>query len=374
VPFEFLGPVLSAIGQTPKVDLDRLEANEVRDLEGASYQLITAALEHRPPGLERRGLSLADVASLAPPNYSLDQIQRLFGYLRAVLQADLRPENLSLAPDVEDLARRALVLPEEQRTLFQLVRTLRVGIYKARLIKVVEEVGSAVRAPLPSLDLGAYSPEFRATPGDSAAAESDRFFATGGTASAKSSGAESHGPAGGGHGGHPTAAAAAANEPRCVGCGGIASSVHVCGAPLCHTCVGQYPHCSKCGQPVPANSLRPIRISVRESHGPHALAPAPGAAEDAHAAARKAKSTGPEPGRPTPHESTGRGDHRGEATTEHASRAGKSSTDRGRESEEEDEDEEEEPSKRSAGGASEPSSPEAPARPRREKVDNEPRL
>src|SRR5208282_3300992 len=122
VPFEFLEPVLGAIGRPVKIDLDRLSAVEVHDLETQSQHLITAALERRPPGIERRGFSLSDVAVLSPPNMSLDQLQRVFGYLRSVLEADLRPENLVLTPDVEDLARKALVLPPDQRTLFQLVR------------------------------------------------------------------------------------------------------------------------------------------------------------------------------------------------------------------------------------------------------------
>ena len=121
VPFEFLEPVLASIGKTPNIDLDHLDPKEVRDLENASYHLITSALERRPPGIERRGFTLADVAVLAPPAYSLGQIQRLFGYLKAVLEAELRAENLALTPDVEELARQALVLPPEHRTLFQIV-------------------------------------------------------------------------------------------------------------------------------------------------------------------------------------------------------------------------------------------------------------
>ena len=273
VPYEFLEPVLSAIGRNVKVDLDRLEANEVRDLENASYHLITSAVEHRPPGIERRGLTLADVAVLSPPAYSLDQIERLFGYLKAVLEADLRPENLKLTPDVEDLARKALVLPPEQRTLFQIVRTLRVGIYKARLIKVVEQAGSAVHAPLASLDLGAYSPEFRTRE----EAEAD--------AAASPEPAPGEGPSGIPRGSDtvvvpaPPADWTAAPEtaepaeeaspmhslstpspsaPRCVGCGGIASVAHSCGAPLCQHCIGQFPSCPKCGQPVTTVTSRPL--------------------------------------------------------------------------------------------------------------------
>ena len=279
VPYEFLEPVLAAVGRNAKVDLDRLDANEVRDLENASYHLITSALEHRPPGIERRGFTLADVAVLSPPAYSLDQIERTFGYLRAVLEADLRPENLKLTPDVEDLARKALVLPPEQRTLFQLVRTLRVGIYKARLIKVVEEAGSAVHAPLPALDLGAYSPEFRARGEASAEPEEALGYpvaapAVGGpetvvvpspssatTWEAGDTGATT--PAV-----QPTPTSNAPSASRCVGCGGLASVAHGCGAPLCQHCIGQFPNCPKCGQPVTTVTIRPLEgVSVQTPTG-----------------------------------------------------------------------------------------------------------
>jgi len=270
IPYEYLEPVLSSIGRNAKVDLDRLEANEVRDLENASYHLITSAVEHRPAGIERRGLTLADVAVLSPPAYSLDQIERLFGYLRAVLEADLRPENLKLTPDVEELARKALVLPAEQRTLFQIVRTLRVGIYKARLIKVVEQAGSAVHAPLAALDLGAYSPEFRTREAMEAESEGAEEVSGPAAPSEFPGGVEtvvvpspaSEWSAGVDYIATPGAVgsttARAPSAPRCVGCGGIASVAHSCGAPLCQHCVGQFPSCPKCGQPVTTLSSRPL--------------------------------------------------------------------------------------------------------------------
>ncbi len=271
VPYEFLEPVLSAIGRPPDLKLDRVEAAEVHDLENASYHLVTQALERRNPGIERRGLTMADVAVLAPPGYTLDQIQRLFGYLKAVLEADLRPENLKLTPDVEELARKALLLPPDQRTLFQLVRNLRVGVYKARLIKVVEEAGSAVHAPLASLDLGAYSPEFRASSGPDTEPElpvsGDTYFAPE-TSPAVSPGT---GPAGGampsgiGDAAAPGAAPSATAQARCVGCGGIASALHSCGAPLCQHCIGSFPKCPKCGQPISTDNTRAAAGAVIHS-------------------------------------------------------------------------------------------------------------
>jgi tetratricopeptide (TPR) repeat protein len=273
VPYEFLEPVLAAISRPPDLRLDRLEEAEIHDLENASYHLVTQALERRPPGIERRGFTLADVAVLSPTGYSLEQVQRLFGYLKAVLEADLRPENLRLTPDVEELARKALLLPPEQRTLFQLVRNLRVGLYKARLIKVVEEAGSAVHAPLPSLDLGAYSPEFRATADTPALPDADgeAFFAPETRPApgpvAPATAAPPAGVAG--------PAVADATPARCVGCGGIASVYHACGAPLCQHCVGQFPNCPKCGQPISTDNTRATAGAVLHSTSSGAP-PAPG--------------------------------------------------------------------------------------------------
>jgi tetratricopeptide (TPR) repeat protein len=282
VPYEFLEPVLNAIGRTPKINLERLESSDVRDLENASYHLVTSALEHRPPGIERRGFTLADVAVLAPPSYSLDQIQRVFGYLKAVLEADLRPENLALTPDVEALARQALVLPPEQRTLFHLVRNLRVGVYKARLIKVVEEAGAAVHAPLPTLDLGAYSPEFRAPEGTEPAAAGEPYLTAGATSAAPTApeaGVAAAPVAAGDWTATPegpevapsTLTATGSPVPRCVGCGGIASVVHACSAPLCQHCIGQFPNCPKCGEAVSTLNTHPldgVTVHTPRSHLP----------------------------------------------------------------------------------------------------------
>jgi tetratricopeptide (TPR) repeat protein len=275
VPFDLLEPVLQALSRNVKVDLDHLDEEAMKELEGASYRLVAAALEHRPEMLDRRGFTLADVAALCPPSYTLAQIQRLFGYVRAVLEMDVRTENLRLTPDVEELARRALLLPENQRTLFQLVRTLKVGLFKARLIKAVESAGSAVHAPLPSLDLGQYSPEFRSPEegGTAPVSEDVDFFP-----------APEGGPSG------PTATAgpgpiprapsgpaprAAPGGARCVGCGGVATIVHGCGAPICMHCIAEFHTCPKCSQPVrlPAAAPAPAPAAgrVHPTPAPHPL-------------------------------------------------------------------------------------------------------
>ncbi len=294
VPFEFLDPVLGRDRPDPEARPGAAE----RERGPRSRERLLPPHRRRArapaPGIEHRGLSLADVAVLSPTSATLDQIQRLFGYLRAVLEADLRPENLSLTPDVEELARRAIGLPAEQRTLFQLVRNLRVGVFKARLIKVVEEAGSAVHAPLPSLDLGAYSPEFRAAEGgaETAAADGEVYFATESSPGIAvgvpgPADATSTGPASGASPAH----APATETHRCVGCGGIASVVHTCDAPLCRNCVTQFPNCPKCGQPVGLSSTHSI-TSATESHGTRAPARPAGALGSIKGVFRRPKSEG----------------------------------------------------------------------------------
>ncbi|HEV2316192.1 MAG TPA: tetratricopeptide repeat protein [Thermoplasmata archaeon] len=262
MPYDLLQPVLGALARTPAIDLDRLSEAEMHSLEEASCRLVTSALEQRPQGLDQRGLTLADVALLSPPSYSLTDLQRLFGYVRSVLEREVRPENLVLTPDVEELARQALLLPEDQRTLFQLVRNLHVGLLKARVIKAVEKAGGAVHAPLPAVDLGAYTPEFAApAPGEETDAE-------GPTASAPLPAHAASGeaffpvddeltsatplPASAPHG---RSHASAHPEARCIGCGGIASVEHSCGAALCQHCIAQYRHCPKCGLEVDRAAL-----------------------------------------------------------------------------------------------------------------------
>lgn len=381
VPYEFLEPVLMAIGRPPDLKLDRVEAAEVHDLENASYHLVTQALERRPPGIERRGFTMADVAVLSPPGYTLEQIQRLFGYLKAVLEADLRPENLKLTPDVEELARKALLLPPEQRTLFLLVRNLRVGLYKARLIKVVEDAGSAVHAPLPSLDFGAYSPEFRSAP---AAGEPSELPTTADTYFAPET-APAHSP---GTGAGPTASyqpsvvtapgTAGESSPRCVGCGGIASVLHSCGVPLCQHCIGSFPKCPKCGEPISTDNTRATAGAVLHSTSPRAAA-AGGGIRGVFQRARGSPARSAEAGAPKKDHTTG--------STHAASERKSASTPSATSNAPARKDASAPPSARTAGPSATEGRPNAPkvpepplppatpvVKPRREKSDDEPRL
>ncbi len=258
VPFEMLDSVLAAMGRTPKIDVYRLPATELAELEEASVRLITSAVERWPDGIEPGSLNLADIAMLSPAETSLEQVQRLFAYLEAVLHLDIRPENLELTPDVEELARQAMSAGGDDRTVFELVRDLRIGIFKARLIQTVERAGGAAHAPLPTLTLGgeaAPASSALASPAPPVLLAEPHFFphedATGLVAA--------H-PSGGGGYGAARGATSAGLTPishrrgaapiRCIGCGGIAAIAHVCGAPICEHCLSNFRQCPKCRYPV----------------------------------------------------------------------------------------------------------------------------
>jgi tetratricopeptide (TPR) repeat protein len=310
VPYDLLEPLLQALGRTPKIDIAHLSEQQVHDLEAASCQLVTSAIDRRPEGIERRGMSLADVAVLSPETFTLADLQQLFGYVRSVLELDLRPENLVLTPDVEDLARRALVLPPEQRTLFQIVKSLRVGLYKARVIKTVEEAGSAIHAPLPSVDLGQFTPEFRASEeeGESSGGYSVPAPPVGGTGffpvddEAPTPIVDPSTPA-------PPPSTARPGDPRCVGCMGVASVVHSCGAALCQHCIAQYHTCPKCGLVVDTGNSRPLHPPnprPKNSSGPKG-GPRHGSKSDPRQATASAPAPSVVPTRRVPPTSTGTG-------------------------------------------------------------------
>ena len=267
VPFDLLDAVTRSVGRTPDVHVPDLNEGEMEELEDLSYHLILAALDQRADALEKKGLSLSDVAALSPPGTTLAQMQKVFGYMRAVLKMDLRPENLSLTPEMEDLARQALSLPSSERTLFRLVRNLRVGIYKARVLKAVESLGGMeALGESPTIPLSENPPDTRVPP--------EPRRPPSGTSSAEPALAEEEAPDSRASGSPPDWAEASPPEGsagelprptprttpdglttapegfRCQSCGGVAQYLHRCGATICHSCIVQYHTCPRCSLPL----------------------------------------------------------------------------------------------------------------------------
>ncbi len=284
IPLDTLDSVMESLGRVPSVDLRSLGPAEWAALERASFQLIVAALERRPAGVEHRGLTLADVAVLSPPGTKLSEMQQLFGYVKAVLEIDLGTDPPAPPVPVEPLVRKALQLAPEQRTLFGLVRYLGIGLYVARILQRVEQTGSASHSALPALDLGRYSPEFQGGPAEPAVDDGDRFFAP---ENAPAAAAEPSPP-----GAHELRSAARPGPPaRCLGCGGVATVQHSCGAPICAHCIQHFGTCPKCGARVVAPRPRPAASPPAPPPAPRASPTKRPAAPSGSGGSERAAST-----------------------------------------------------------------------------------
>ncbi|MHB1434940.1 MAG: tetratricopeptide repeat protein [Thermoplasmata archaeon] len=301
VPLDALDGVMEYLGRVPTVDLRSLAPAEWEALEQASFQLIVAALERRPAGVERRGFTLADVAALSPPKTKLSDMQQLFGYVKAVLEADLGSDLPPPPVPVEPLVRRALELPPEQRTLFGLVRNLGIGLYLARILQRLEQTGSVSHSTIPALDLGRYSPEFQSGAAVPPAADGDRFFAPENPRPAPvAPGPPTNGPV--------RSALRSGPSSRCLGCGGLATAQHSCGAPVCAHCIQHFGTCPKCGARIALPSSRsdvppaPSRPTPRSAKpDPPVSKPDPSTSDRAASTPRRAPSAPAAPPRaPTP--------------------------------------------------------------------------
>jgi tetratricopeptide (TPR) repeat protein len=235
VPWDLLDPVMREISKVVDVDLSKLTEKEVMDFEGMSYNLIITAFQKRLSSIEGGNLTLADVASLSPPDYSLAQIQRLFGYVQSVVSMPMKPDQLKLTPEVEEMARRAMTFPPEERTPFHLVKNLRIGLYKAMVIKAVETMSMDSRTSLPSVSFAPAPQQQQPPPPPPAGPPSPE--PKGAAPSQQSSPASE------------TTTLALTDAPagaRCAGCGGPAAYTHACGAYICRHCIVQFASCPKC--------------------------------------------------------------------------------------------------------------------------------
>ncbi len=269
VPWDLIDPVMREATKVVEVDVNKLTDKEIMDLEGMSYHLITQAMERKLSSVDRGALSLADVALLSPPEYSLAQVQRLTGYVQSVMSMPIHPETMKLSRDVEDLARKALTLPPEERTPFRLVKNLSIGIYKAMVIKAIESMTMdfQVQAP-PALN---YTPSPVATAPPQPVAQAPPP-STSPTYPAYEPPAYPAAPAiGGAPEALPEEPPAPANNTvtadslspappgaRCAGCGGPATYMHTCGAYICRHCIVQFGSCPRCSLPLTLPTERDV--------------------------------------------------------------------------------------------------------------------
>ncbi len=295
VPFDLLDGVLAAMARETKIDIAALAPSDLEVLERRSRTLVERAAEQPSSSGDGRSLTLVDVAALADPDDALSDVQRLFAYVDAVLKMDLRPENLHLTPEMEDTARQALALPLEERSLFGIVRSLHIGVYRARIVKAVERSSATPRTPLPTVDLAAHVEGGPDTEGDGS-----RFFSSQSIPNVPYSDsrlAEGDGPPprprGWPAGIAPLPTSRSRVRDRCLGCGGIASLQHDCGGSLCRLCASQFQNCPRCRAPIGPLPEAPKRTVT--SRSPARSSTAARLASRVTAAVDRAPSIGPVP-------------------------------------------------------------------------------
>ena len=250
VPWDLLDPVMREIYKVVEVDLSQLTEKEVTDLEALSYNLITQAQQRHLPSVERGNITQADVAALSPPEATLGQVQRLFGYVQTVLGTPVKADALHLTPEVEEMARKAMTFPPEERSPFNLMKNLRIGLYKAMVIKAVESMTMDLRTTMPAVSVSGVMPSKPTgvpapPPAPSPSAPSTTTSTSPYSAPPPPSAAEPA-PADTSLEGVKSELTAAPAGARCSGCSGIATYVHSCGAPICRHCIVQFASCPRC--------------------------------------------------------------------------------------------------------------------------------
>ncbi|MEM0129397.1 MAG: tetratricopeptide repeat protein [Thermoplasmata archaeon] len=261
VPFDLLDPVLAAMARAPSLDVASLSAEAIDQLEQETVALVEAAAEADRLPNEGGTWSLADVAWLSDPAETLAALQRKFAYVQAVLGMELRPENLSLTPALEEVARRALADGSVEDGVFALVLRYRVGLFHARIIQAVERASATPRAPLPTVELAGEA-EPAAEPLPRASEPVGAPFPPGGATTVLAApirrgeadpGRPIRTPKGWPKGAPPSGyahriAGSDAGRAHCLGCGGAATLRHACGGTLCDLCAHQFSRCPKCGE------------------------------------------------------------------------------------------------------------------------------
>lgn len=135
VPFDLMASVEAALSRDVRVDPRHLGISERERFERESHDVITRGFTERARAIQKRGITLADVAALSPRERSLADLQELFGYMRLVLEMKEVPPTETWPIDVRDLAARARTFLPADQTPFRLVALLGIGLYKAKLVK-----------------------------------------------------------------------------------------------------------------------------------------------------------------------------------------------------------------------------------------------
>jgi hypothetical protein len=123
-----LDDVFYILGGRDPIDMAQLTPAQTEDLERKSNAVLRRCIG---TGGEY-GLRLCDITHNFP-EYTVEDSKRILSYVDKVNTLALKPE---ATPEMDELVRRAMDLPKEQRSTLGLVRNLNIGVYKAKKVQV----------------------------------------------------------------------------------------------------------------------------------------------------------------------------------------------------------------------------------------------
>ena len=125
IPFNYLDSLFQMISEKERIDVTKLSASEMKELEKMSLEVIRYMHD---TGTEMR---LCDGLH-SMPSYDFAKAKRILSYIESVKAAKITYTPNS---ELDGLVRRAMSLPVEQRNLTDMVKSLNIGVYKARLVE-----------------------------------------------------------------------------------------------------------------------------------------------------------------------------------------------------------------------------------------------
>ncbi|MEM3397377.1 MAG: tetratricopeptide repeat protein [Thermoplasmata archaeon] len=212
IPFNMLDHVATYLSSFEHVELSTLSKGEIETLDKETTEILRVCIERNPDGIARNGIMLSDIV-MNHPNISVQKAKKIMGFIMAVEEMDA--SKYEFAPEIEALAREAMRIPPEKRTLFNLAKELNTGIFKAKILLHHLKSFSDGKVSTPIVEVNEIVDK---TPSADANSE---FLPSG-----------------------------RKGTERCMICNGLADILHDCGAPVCILCAKTYGTCPKCGRQI----------------------------------------------------------------------------------------------------------------------------
>ncbi|MFQ6060721.1 MAG: tetratricopeptide repeat protein, partial [Thermoplasmata archaeon] len=233
---QHLDDVFSYLSSREAIELSQLTPQEMAEYERRSSEVLRRCVG---TGGEY-GLRLCDIIHNFP-GYTIEDAKKVLSYVEKVSALAMKPEP---SPELDDLVRKAMDLPEEKRTILGLIRGLNIGVYKARKVLanmvIFKREGYEPQKIMMEPIMGAdYHPEIRLPPTKPKVKEPKR----------------------------KPKVKTGLEDKKCRNHGAQAVMQHRCGQYLCNACVKGEVNCPICGLPLREEKTVPRPTLETEDEG-----------------------------------------------------------------------------------------------------------